>query len=179
MSNKKYVSKVIGRMRSRIDYNGWNPLDMQMPWMCHPNRLQLQVPSISHQGSVCDPDDTGCASSKTKIQGTDGDRTRGLWFTRPTPYHLATAPQRINQVRVKRAGKVDCFNLGGERYDSTLNNHASQQPHRCKSTLVFCGVGGHLRQRLTLHWPIILWVYLAFVHVETLGKLISRTFINP
>ena len=31
---------------------------------------------------------------KVSKQGTDGVRTRDLRFTRPTPYHLATAPDK-------------------------------------------------------------------------------------
>ena len=31
----------------------------------------------------------------TKFEGSDEDRTRDLRFTRPTPYHLATAPTDI------------------------------------------------------------------------------------
>ena len=32
-------------------------------------------------------------------EGTDGVRTRDLRFTRPTPYHLATAPIDIRCLR--------------------------------------------------------------------------------
>lgn len=32
------------------------------------------------------------------LKGTDGVRTRDLRFTRPTPYHLATAPDGLHGV---------------------------------------------------------------------------------
>ena len=63
----------------------------------------------------------------TSVKGTDGVRTRDLRFTRPTPYHLATAPMVSsgnNQTEVAGGGR-----LGPEKKIGSggIRTHASEE----------------------------------------------------
>ena len=53
------------------------------------------------------------------VKGTDGVRTRDLRFTRPTPYHLATAP-----VAFKKNEHIVCAKT--KKYFQTRQNNKAK-----------------------------------------------------
>ena len=104
---------------------------------------------------------------KVSKQGTDGVRTRDLRFTRPTPYHLATAPDKCAFFWLQSTPFFPwiLFSHGREFEDKKKCGSGGIRTHASEET-------GALNQRLrplghaTYYMPCSLqiWAFTDFLH---------------